>query len=346
MSDLTPTLGADAPVRQLSPRQKAAVVIHLLVSGGVDPGIRELPAHQQRRLVSDLADLRFVDRPTLAAVVREFAGALDSIGLHFPRDPARIIAGFDGALSLEVVEAMTAELGDNLVVGDATWAKLAAQPDADIAELLTEESDEICAIVLSKLVPERAARLLGQMDETRANGVTAAFSRTGEIGPAALARIGLALGRQTCAAPARAFPTSPEARIGEILNAARSDLRRGLLDALDESDATFAGQVRASVFSFENVPQRLDPRDVPRALRTVPPDKLAAVVAGAPESQAPVVDFLLSNISTRLASQIREDAAERDDVQPEEAEAGMLAVIAAIREAEAAGELQLKPTDG
>lgn len=326
----------------LSSRQKAAVVIHLLVNGGADPGLRELPPEQQRRLVHEMAALRFIDRETLADIVAEFASQLDNIGLHFPRGPAKVLAALDGCLSLEVVEALTSELGDDADPGDGPWRSLGGLPETEIARLMEGESDEVCAILLSKLPAARAASLIGDLAPERGHAIAAAFARTEGVTPAAVSRIGLALARQTATRAIPAFETDAVRRVGGILNNATSGVRRAILESLETSDATFAGRVRAAVFSYENIPDRLVARDVPRVLREVDGDVLIVALAGTPPELAAVRDFLLGSLSTRMADQLRDQMAELPEPpKPDAADAAMAAVVTAIRDLEEAGEIAL-----
>ena len=342
LSDMTPL--AAAPQRLPGPltrRQKAAVVIHLLVAGGADPGLKDLPAEQQRDIVREMARLRFVDRDVLAEVVAEFAAELDSIGLHFPRDTAHVLAALDGRLSMEVIEALAAEVGDAVPTGDGPWTEIGGLDAAAILALVAGESDEVTAILLSKLPPGRAAALLAEMPEERADAIAAAFARTEDVTPGAVARIGRTLAKLAGERRAPAFASEPVRRVSDILNAATSGLRRGILDRLDRTDADFAARVRAEVFSFENVPARLAPRDVPKVLRGVDGDRIAAALKGVPPELEPVRDFILGALSNRMADQVRDQMEEIGDVSPDDAEAAMGEIVAEIRRLEESGEVTL-----
>ncbi|MEM7641072.1 MAG: FliG C-terminal domain-containing protein [Pseudomonadota bacterium] len=333
--------------RQLTKRQKAAVIVHLLISGGVDPGLRDLPPAQQRRIVSDMMSLRFVDRATLAATVAEFASELDDVGLHFPRDPARLLAALDGQLSLETIEGILSEMtADSGGAGDGPWQHIATLDPAVLLSLVAEESDEVSAILLSKLPPQRAADLLAQLPEDRREAVALAFARTESVTPSAVSRIGLALGLQSASAPKAAFADDPVARVGAILNAAISGIRNDILDRIDTGDPDFGARVRAAIFTFENVPERIDPRDLPRIMRGLDNAQVVAILGGAPPSAQPAVEFVLANISSRLADQLRDEIAERGTISADEAEAAMSAFVAEIRQLEEAGELTLLSSEG
>ncbi len=336
-----PPVRAPRSPAPLSRRQKAAVVIHLLVSGGADPGLRDLPPEQQRQLVRDMAQLRFVDRETLAGIIAEFAEELDSIGLHFPRDPAKILALLESQLSLDIVDEMSALLGDAGASGAGPWKQVTALDDAALLEVVTKESDEVCAVFLSKLPAPRAAEIIALIPKDRAEGITSAFARTETISPRAVAQIGIALGRESSTQPPQAFKSDGVRRVGAILNAATSAVRRDILDRLDVSDPEFARKVRIVVFSFENIPARIDPGDLPKVLRSVENTVLVTALAGLAPEQAGVMDFMLGSISKRLAEQIREEVEERRAPTTDEHEAALSEIVGAIRQLEEDGEIVL-----
>lgn len=340
MNSLTSDMSRPRPRRPLTQGQKAAVIVRLLVNGGADPGIRELPRDQQRKLVLDMASLRFVDRRTLAETVAEFAGQLDAIGLHFPREIDKVLAALDGRLSIDVVEMLAAEIGlDVSALGRASWEQISGLDQEVLMAMIADESDEVAAIMLSKLPATKAAQLIGTLPRARADAIAAAFGRTEEVTPDAVARIGNALGRQSGTRIAPAFDSDSVVRVGNILNAATSAVRGALLDRLDETDPEFAKRVRAAVFSFENIPGRLAARDVPKALRNVDSGAMVAAFAGAPPELAHVAEFIFANISSRLADQLREDMEEAGTVPADKAEEAMSAIVAEIRRLEDAGEI-------
>ncbi|WP_299649772.1 FliG C-terminal domain-containing protein [uncultured Jannaschia sp.] len=330
---------------QLTKRQKAAVLVHLLISGGVDSGLRELPPEQQRAIVREMARLRFVDRETLAEVVQEFAAELDSIGLHFPRDLANVVETIGGHLSFEVVESLTAELGPDAPAGEGPWAVIA---ELDVPALLAfaeGESDEVCAIVMSKLPSGRAAELMAELPSERAEAIAAAFARTEDVAPGAVGRIGMALGRQSASRTAPAFETDSVIRVAGILNVATARVRNAVLESLDASDAAFAARVRKAVFSFENIPERIEPRSMPKILKEVDALVVVKALSGLPDEMREVETFILGTISSRLADQFRDQIAEAGTIPADESEAARSDLVATIRRLEEAGEITFVTMD-
>lgn len=330
----------------LTQTQKAAVIVHLLLREEVDPGIAKLPTDLQRRLVRTLGGLGPIDRDTLAAVAAEFAGQLDGGAVRFPKGLRAALASVGGHVSPDVVSDLASELpdGPGADVADGSWDTLAAMEADAIVALMEREAPEVAAILMSKLTPVRGADLLSRMAPERAAAIAMAFAATAEVGPETVARIGLSLGSAAAGSAPRAFSDDPAVRVGSILNAARSGDRDAVLNGLDEAAPEFAARVRASVCSWDNIPERLDARDVSRVLRELEGDTVRAALAA--DVEGPVAAFILGAISKRLGDQMREEIEEAGPPKPDDAEAARLAVAAAIRAMEERGELVLNAPGG
>ena len=339
--DPRPRMSLPSVRTPLTPSQKAAVIVHLLLSEGADPGVTDLPPALQRRLARALGGLKSVDRGTVAEIVAEFAGQLDGAGLRLPGHLAGALAALDGRIAPEVMAELSAELADGPTdgVGGASWDALGALPPEALRAMLDAETPEVGAVLLSKLPAARAAGVLAQLDRERAAALTAAFAGTETVPPATVARIGLSLGGAVAATPPQAFATDAVARVGAILNAATSGARNAMLDDLDFAAPDFAARVRRAVFSWENIPDRLDPRDVPRVLRAV--DNAAVLAAIGLDQEGPVTTFLLGAISPRLAEQMRGELEEVGRPKPDAAEAAQQAIASAVRAMAEKGDITL-----
>ena len=74
----------DAPPRGLTPRQKAAVIVRLLLSAGAQMPLSALPEDLQAALTEQIGQMCAIDLGTLDAVIAEFQAAIDDLGLLFP----------------------------------------------------------------------------------------------------------------------------------------------------------------------------------------------------------------------------------------------------------------------
>ena len=101
--------------------------------------------------------------------------------------------------------------------------------------------------------------------------------------------------------------------------------------------------MRKAIFTFVHIPTRLNPRDAPKITRLVEQPQLVAALTAAQGKAGleEAAEFLLANISQRLAQGLREEMAARGKVKDKDAEEAMNAIIGAIRTLEATGEITL-----
>lgn len=338
-----PGMETTAPIK-LSRRAKAAIVVRLLINEGADIPLEELPEELQASLTKQMGSMRTVDRNTLASVVEEFAQELESIGLSFKGGIAGALDALDGKISKQTADRLRKEAGVRKY-GDP-WQRLRGLGPEKLLPVLQNESIEVAAVLLSKLEVKRAAELLGKLPGPDARRITYAVSQTSAVTPDAVDRIGLSLAAQLDAEPVLAFDDGPVERVGAILNSTTSLTRDDVLEGLDETDAGFAELVRRAIFTFANIPHRIAARDIPRVVRNIDQEALVTALAGAEAAGAKEsADFILENMSGRMADQLREEVQDRDTVKAAEMEEAAGIIVQAIRDMEAAGDLLLVVPD-
>lgn len=314
-------------------------MLRLLLEDGLAPDLTGLTAHQQATLAQEMGKLKPITRDQLQAVVGEFVGELDELGLSFPKGLGDALEKLSGHISEDVARALRQEAG--LTAQRSIWDTLSEMEAEAIVPLIDGESAEICAVILSKIKVGKAADVLGLLPGARARRITFAISQTSGINPMLVDQIGESLRARVDAAPAQAFSKDPVARLGDILNSSAAATRDDLLTGLDETDESFASQVRKAIFTFAHITKRVTARDVPAITREVDGDVLVRALAAGAEPYPEVVDFILDNMSKRMADQLRDEMAEIGTVPAKEGETAMTDVVMAIRKLEADGEIKL-----
>lgn len=346
MTQLTPISHVARPpasrAARWTRRQKAAIVVRFLLTEGAPLSLEDLPDDLQAALTQQLGQMRVIDRKTLADVIAEFATELEQIGLSFPRGLIGALTDLDGKISPHTAARLRREAGVRQL-GDP-WDRIRALEIAQLQQIIEREATEVSAVVLSKLATSKAADLLGALPGDRARRLTYAVSQTDAVTPDAVYRIGLSLASQLADLPAKAFDETPERRVGAILNLSASATRNDLLQGLDDADQDFAARVRKSIFTFPDIPARIAQSDTPRILREVEPAVLITALRFASDCGGDMLaaaEFLLANISKRMAEGLREEMNDSPAIKPRPGEDAQNAVIAAIRTLADAGEIAL-----
>ena len=332
---------------RLDNRQKAAIIVRFLLQEGADVPVAQLPDDLQTALTLQMGAMRYIDRATLQTVVGEFADELEAMGLTFPRGLAGALTALDGKISPQTAARLRKEAGVRQT-GDP-WTFIRDLAVAKLVPIIERESTEVAAVLLSKLPVPKAAELLGKLPGEKARRITYAVSLTSKVTPEAVDRIGLSLAAQFELQPLRAFEEDPEERLGAILNVSQAGTRDEVLNALDEDDVDFSQKVRKAIFTFAHIPARIQSLDIPKITREIDPQVLISALAFALGSEneelSAAADFILTNISKRMAENIREEVAELGKIKPKDGEAAFNEVVIAIRDLQAAGEITLIDPD-
>ena len=340
-----PEVGAPARLR-IRPREKAAIIVRLLLAEGCPIKLSSLPDDMQAALAKQMGEMRRVDRTTLQAVVLEFLAELDEVGLSFPGGIEGALSIMDGHISTNAASRLRRMNMASLSMDP--WERLTSISVEALAEALAEESIEVAAVALSKLPVQKAAELLGKLPGDKARAVAYAVSLTGNIDPDTVRRIGMSLATDIDLQPIKAFETDAGQRVGAILNIAATLTRDDVLKSLQETDSGFAERVRKAIFTFEHIKARLSPRDVPKMVRVVDQQVLVTALAAAigNPDQEPSAEHILANLSQRMTQGLREEMARRDKVKQKDAEEAMNIVVMAIRQLEGTGEIRLVVPEG
>lgn len=333
-----------APLRSkaasLTRKQKAAIIVRLLANEGADVPLAQLDDDLQAELTQQMGRMRYVDRATLQDVVTEFATELDSIGLAFPGGLAGALSALDGKISPQTAARLRKEAGVRQS-GDP-WDRIRTLKIDRLLRFVESEATEISAVLLSKLPTDKAAELLSRLPGPQARRITYAVSLTRAVTPDAVERIGVSLAAQLDQDPLRAFDAEPTKRVGAILNFSPAATRDALLSELEAEDQNFAAGVRKSIFTFADIPARINPLEAGAIQRDSDAAEFVTAMAFAEANgMGASVAHILDNISRRLAEGIREEMQDRGEVNDRDGEAAMNAVIRAIRALEDRGEVTL-----
>ena len=331
------------PVQSLTKPQKAAVIVRYLLAEGVEVSLRRLPDDVQLALAEEMTALRVVNHATLNSVIDDFLAEIEATGLRFPKGLEGALGVVGNSLSDSAVSRLRNQAGVDFE-GDP-WDVLRALESDRFIPILERESIEVAAVILSKLKVSMAADLLGQIPGERARRIAYAVGQISAVDPATVRRIGVSLAIELGARQVRAFNDEPVARVGAILNHSTSGTRDDVLAGLEETDKAFAEEVKRAIFTFANIPGRVAPRDVPKILRDVDQADLVMAFAAASGKDADAAEFILANISQRMADNLRAEAEELGTVADVEGDAAMSAVVAVIRQLESEGEIFLTVED-
>jgi flagellar motor switch protein FliG len=226
--------------------------------------------------------------------------------------------------------------------GRTMWDKLGNVNEAVLANYLKNEYPQTVAVVLSKVKPLHAARVLALLPENFALEVVMRMLRMETVQREILDDIERTLRTEFMTNLARTHRGDAHQLVAEIFNNFDRSTEGRFMTALEERSDESAQRVRQLMFTFEDL-QRLDAAGVQVLLRQVPKEQLAVALKGASE---PLKDLFLENMSVRAGKILQEDMAAMGPVRLRDVDEAQGAIVALVKTLAEKNEIMLAGSDG
>lgn len=221
------------------------------------------------------------------------------------------------------------------------WKRMSMVNPRILAEYLRRENPQAAAVILSKLPPEHAGKVITEMTSEEVQQIFMFLKRMKTLGARSVEMIGTTIGTSLFAGRVNATTLTPAERVGSIMNYAASQLRDEVLSQIEERDPEFSDSVKKSMFTFEDIETRIARNEVSVIVRAVESAVLVTALAGAEVTSPTTKKFILSNISSRMAEMIAAEVKEAGTVKRKDADQAQAEIVKTIRELEVAGEITL-----
>ncbi|MCG8690591.1 MAG: flagellar motor switch protein FliG, partial [Minwuiales bacterium] len=221
--------------------------------------------------------------------------------------------------------------------GRTMWDKLANVNESILGNYLKNEYPQTVAVVLSKIKPDHAARVLTELPEDFTLEVITRMLRMENVQKEVLDKIEDTLRLEFMSNLARTNRRDPHELMAEIFNNLDRTTENRFTSALEERNRESAERIKALMFTFEDLAQ-LDPAGVQTMLRVVEKDKLAMALKGASDS---LRDLFFSNMSERAGKILREDMEAMGPVRLKDVESSQMEMVNLAKDLAAKGEIVL-----
>jgi len=299
--------------------EKAAVVLAAIGPDAASEFLRGMPEANLRRFAKAYARFDKISPDVLDAAIGEF---MDALG-----DENTVRGGIRGARKIlgNVVEPGTFVSIMTEVEGpgkSSVWDKLSDCGDIAVAAFLEREHPQTAAVVITEMRPEKAAKILERMDPDFAQQTVYRLSRMPKLDKSVLESVKVVIERDFLAAIQQERTTKKPANvIGSLMNNVSADNRDAFLSNLEEKEPELASEVLKVMFTFTDIVDRVEPRDVSSITRSIDEEVLMTALKAAQATGMPTAPFMLSNLPKRLSERLKEDLDAMPDVKLKDGEA-------------------------
>lgn len=226
--------------------------------------------------------------------------------------------------------------------GRTMWDKLANVNEAVLAAYLKNEYPQTVAVVVSKVKPDHAARVLSQLPESFAMEVITRMLRMESVQKDVLEDIERTLRNEFMNNLARTNRRDPHEAMAEIFNNLDRSSEAKFMTALEERNRDSAEKIKSLMFTFEDL-SKLDGGAIQAILRVADKAKLPVALKGASES---IKELFLSNMSERAGKLLKEDIAALGPTRLRDVEEAQSSLVNAAKDLAAKGEIVIAKENG
>jgi flagellar motor switch protein FliG len=221
--------------------------------------------------------------------------------------------------------------------GRTMWDKLANVNETVLANYLKNEYPQTVSVVLSKIKPEHAARVLGALPEEFALEVVQRMLRMESVQKDILDKVENTLRIEFMSNLARTAKRDAHEQMAEIFNNFDRQTESRFITALEERSRDSAERIKALMFTFEDL-SKLDPGSIQTLLRNVEKDKLGLALKGATDG---LRDVFFSNMSERAGKILREDMESMGPVRLKDVDEAQMRMVNIAKDLANKGEIMI-----
>src|SRR5476649_1610302 len=291
-----------------------------------DDEVRELSMHMsslgtvEADVVEDLL-LEFVSRMSASGALMGTFDATERLLQQYL--PSERVTG--------IMDEIRGPAGRNM------WEKLSNVQEEVLANYLKNEYPQTIAVVLSKLKPEHAARVLAILPEDMALDVVGRMLRMEAVQKEVIERVEQTLRVEFMSNLSQTRRRDAHEVMAEIFNNFDRQTETRFITALEEGNRESAERIKTLMFTFDDL-IKLDAASSQTLMRNIDKDKLAVSLKGATE---PVRQFFLSNMSSRAAKMLVDDMQAMGPVRLRDVDEAQVLLVNLAKDLAAKGEIIL-----
>ncbi len=326
-------------VRQMTGTERAAALLLALGEEITGVILQRLDEEEIKELSQAMARLGSITSNVVERLFLDFANQIATTG--------SVVGSFESTERM-LLKVLPGDKVDRIMeeirgpAGRTMWDKLGNVNEQVLANYLKNEYPQTVAVVLSKIRPEHAARVLGALPDEFGIEVIMRMLRMEAVQKDVLDKVEYTLRSEFMSNLARTSRRDSHEMMAEIFNNLDRSAEGRFINALEERARESAERIKALMFTFEDL-SRLDPTGIQTLLRGVDKNKLAIGLKGASEK---LRDLFFSNMSERAAKLLREDMQSMGPVRLRDVDEAQALIVATAKDLSAKGEIMLAESNG
>ena len=318
--------------RTLKGPQKAAIFMLAVGDTHAAKLFEMMEDEEISELSQAMSQLGLISADIVEKLFIEFADSLSStgglVGSH--ESTERLLFGaLDGDRAKQIMEEIRGPAGRTM------WEKLENVNETVLANYFKNEYPQTVAVVMSKIKPDHASRVLGMLPENFSMEVIMRMLRMEAVQKEVLDSIEVTLRTEFMSNLERTARRDSHEIMADIFNALDRSTESRFMTALEERNQESAEKIQALMFTFDDL-SRLDDSGIQVLMRQVEKDQLALALKGASDE---VKDMFFRNMSERAGKMMKEDMDAMGAVRLKDVDEAQGVIVVSTKSLADAGEI-------
>jgi flagellar motor switch protein FliG len=325
-------VGSDARDRDLRGDEKAAVLMLALGPEYGKPIFDELDELEIKTLSRAMVSIGPITQDMLDNLMIEFVTTISSNGSLAGNSDStqRLLLSFlpqDRVAS--IMEEIRGPAGRNM------WEKLSNVQEDVLAAYLKNEYPQTVAVVLSKIAPDHASKVLAVLPDELAMDVVQRMLALDPVQKEILEKIEATLRTEFMSTLSHTKRRDSHEQMAEIFNSFDRQTEARFITSLEENNRDDAERIKALMFTFEDL-QRLEASAIQTLLQKMDKKELGLALKGATD---PLKDFFFANMSARSAKLLKDDMDAMGPVRLKDVDEAQSRMVSTAKDLAAKGEI-------
>lgn len=225
--------------------------------------------------------------------------------------------------------------------GRTMWDKLGNVNEAVLANYLKNEYPQTVAVVLSKIKPDHASRVLALLPENFSMEVIMRMLRMEAVNKEILDHVERTLRTEFMTNLARTARRDSHELMADIFNNLDRNTENRFMTALEERNRESAERIKQLMFTFDDL-VRVDASGIQMLLRQVEKDQLGVALKGSSEE---VKELFFANMSERAGKMMKEDMDAMGAVRLKDVDEAQSGIVQTAKALSDAGEIVIAGND-
>lgn len=325
-------IGTASDQRVMTGDEKAAALLLALGPDFGRPILEELDEIEIRQLSRAMVRLGPITQNMLDELLTDFVMSVSSTGTMAGNSDTteRLLLSFLPPDRVDqIMEEIRGPAGRNI------WEKLSNVQEDILASYLKNEYPQTIAVVLTKISPDHASRVLSVLPEELAMDVVQRMLSIDPVQKEILEKIEATLRTEFMSTLSHTQRRDSHEQMADIFNTFDRQTEARFMTALEEVSQDSAERIKNLMFTFDDL-TRLESAAIQTLLQNFDKRELALALKGASESAR---EFFFANMSGRAASMMRDDMESMGAVRLKDVDEAQSRLVNTAKDLSARGEI-------